>query len=209
MKKHFQFFAFIIFSFSTFSLSAQWGGSNTTENSIFRRGNVGIGQNSATPNDTKLFVVSRNQKVGIVAQTDHEQDFQFGIISAVNRKATKAFAVLLDDGDGYKDKFAVMGNGTVFAEEIIVQIPIFPDYVFENDYELMSLSQLERYIKNNKHLPNIPPAKEIVESGLNVGDIQVKQMEKIEELFLYVIELEKKVKELEIAVEKNQLSKHK
>lgn len=61
----------------------------------------------------------------------------------------------------------------------------------------MSLNALESYINKNGHLPNLPSAEEIDENGIGLGDLVHKQMEKIEELTLYVIELNKKVEKLE------------
>ncbi len=85
-------------------------------------------------------------------------------------------------------------NGIAKAHEIQVETTIWADYVFAKDYELKPLDEVEEYIKENNHLPNIPSAKEVVEEGINLGEMQVKMMEKIEELTLYIIELEKKVK---------------
>ena len=72
-----------------------------------------------------------------------------------------------------------------------------PDYVFASSYELRALSDLEQYIKKNSHLPNIPNAKEIETNGQNLGAMQLKLLEKIEELTLYTIEQEKRIKESE------------
>lgn len=69
------------------------------------------------------------------------------------------------------------------------------DYVFADGYNLKALSQVEAYIKENKHLPGIESAEEIKKNGLDLGAMQVKQMEKIEELTLYAIEQEKRIKE--------------
>ena len=66
-----------------------------------------------------------------------------------------------------------------------------PDYVFQPNYKLKTLNELEAFIKANSHLPNIPNAKEIETNGQDVGDLQLKLLEKIEELTLYVIELKK------------------
>ena len=63
-----------------------------------------------------------------------------------------------------------------------------PDYVFQPGYPLKSLTDLESYIKANSHLPNIPNAREIETKGQDVGEMQLKLLEKIEELTLYVIE---------------------
>lgn len=70
------------------------------------------------------------------------------------------------------------------------------DYVFEPDYKLMSLEEVENFTKENKHLPNVPSADEMVASGLDVAQTSKMFMEKIEELTLYMIELNKEVKAL-------------
>lgn len=87
--------------------------------------------------------------------------------------------------------------GTVWAPEVKVRNITWWDRVFEPNYKLMSLSDLESYIKINKHLPDIPSEKEIIDGGLNIGEMQSLQMKKIEELTLYVIEQNKKIQELE------------
>lgn len=69
-----------------------------------------------------------------------------------------------------------------------------PDYVFAPSYQLRSISELESYIKANSHLPNIPSAPTIEANGQDLGNIQLKLLEKIEELTLYTIEQEKKIK---------------
>ena len=71
-----------------------------------------------------------------------------------------------------------------------------PDYVFKADYRLRSLSELEIFINKNAHLPNIPSAKEVEENGQDVGDMQLKLLEKVEELTLYMIEQDKEMAKL-------------
>lgn len=71
------------------------------------------------------------------------------------------------------------------------------DKVFEKDYKLMKISDLDKFITQNKHLPNIPSAKEVVEKGVNNAEMTAKLLEKIEEMSLYIIQLEKRVKLLE------------
>lgn len=75
-----------------------------------------------------------------------------------------------------------------------------PDYVFAPSYQLRSIPDLESYIKAHSHLPNIPSAAEVESEGQDVGGLQLKLLEKIEELTLYTIEQEKKIKSLEAAV---------
>ncbi|MBL0012909.1 MAG: hypothetical protein IPP30_03890 [Flavobacterium sp.] len=71
--------------------------------------------------------------------------------------------------------------------------PNWADYVFANDYKLMPLKEIESFVKENKHLPGIESACELIENGLDLGDMQAKQMGKIEELTLYAIEQEKRL----------------
>lgn len=83
--------------------------------------------------------------------------------------------------------------GTIRAKEILVDLngSCAPDYVFNMDYKLMDLKQIEKFVKSNKHLPDIPSEKEMVENGVNMKDLQLKLLQKIEELTLYVIEQNK------------------
>jgi hypothetical protein len=87
-------------------------------------------------------------------------------------------------------------NGLVKAKEIVVELTDWADYVFDKKYKLPTLSEVEKFIELNKHLPGIPSAQEIQTNGLKVGDMQTKMMQKIEELTLYVIEQDKKIEEL-------------
>lgn len=98
---------------------------------------------------------------------------------------------------GYK----VSIDGKVMCEELKVQLSPWPDYVFANEYQLKSLDEVESFIKTNNHLPNIPAASVIESEGLNVGEMQGLMMEKIEELTLYIIEMNKNNKELQSRIE--------
>ena len=93
-------------------------------------------------------------------------------------------------------------NGKLIATEVRVQPQAnWPDYVFGKDHTLLSLEELEASINANKHLPGIPSDSEVKEGGIMLGEMQTKQMEKIEELTLYVIELGKQNKELKNEIE--------
>lgn len=83
-------------------------------------------------------------------------------------------------------------NGNVRAKEVVVETA-WADYVFDDAYQLPSLESVERFVKVNKHLPNIPAADDIQKNGLSIAKVQTKMMEKIEELTLYVIELKKEI----------------
>jgi hypothetical protein len=89
-------------------------------------------------------------------------------------------------------------DGKIACTEVRVQpTSAWPDYVFSPDYNLMPLKELENSINSQKHLPGIPSAKEIEIDGIQVGEMQRKMMEKIEELTLYIIDLNKKVESLQ------------
>ncbi|MCD6066633.1 MAG: hypothetical protein K0S33_1459 [Bacteroidetes bacterium] len=70
------------------------------------------------------------------------------------------------------------------------------DYVFDKNYKMLSLPEVEAYVNEHKHLPGVPSAQEMVTNGLDVASMDAKLLEKIEELTLYVIRLEKEVKDL-------------
>lgn len=91
--------------------------------------------------------------------------------------------------------YSLSVNGKVACEEVLVEdLANWPDYVFAADYDLMSLEELEKSIKENNHLPGVPSAMEIEENGLMLGDMQKKLIEKVEELTLYTIEQNKLIK---------------
>ncbi|PXX95023.1 hypothetical protein DF185_22695 [Marinifilum breve] len=87
-------------------------------------------------------------------------------------------------------------GGMLKAKEVKVQTDVWADLVFEEDYKLRSLSELESFIGTNKHLPEIPSEKEVNKNGISVGEMNAKLLQKIEELTLYVIDLNKSVNSL-------------
>ena len=97
------------------------------------------------------------------------------------------------DTKGYK--FAVAG-GAIFTKVTVKAVP-WPDYVFHTNYSLRSLSEVEQYINNHHHLPDVLSAVEVEKNGLDVGDNQATLLKKIKELALYVIEQNKKIEALE------------
>jgi hypothetical protein len=76
------------------------------------------------------------------------------------------------------------------------------DYVFAPEYKLMPLEKVEAYIQENKHLPNVPSAEEVVKTGIDMAKMDAKLLEKIEELTLYMIELKKENEAMKIEIEK-------
>ncbi|MBK8142166.1 MAG: hypothetical protein IPK57_15155 [Chitinophagaceae bacterium] len=97
------------------------------------------------------------------------------------------------DAPGYKLRV----DGKMICEEVKVKLSTaWPDYVFDDKHKLMTIGELSKFIRQNKHLPNIPSAKEIESNGMEVGDMQKRMMEKIEELTLYIISLQQQIDNL-------------
>ncbi|TKC05245.1 hypothetical protein [Pedobacter frigoris] len=96
------------------------------------------------------------------------------------------------------DKLAV--NGKIRAREIKVENINWPDYVFLPSYKVPTLQEIEKYIKEKGHLPGIPSASEVKANGVDLGDMNAKLLQKIEELTLHLIE---KNKQIEIINERN------
>jgi hypothetical protein len=88
-------------------------------------------------------------------------------------------------------------DGKIICEELQVKLATdWADYVFDEKYSLQPLVELEKYIAQHKHLPGIPAAVELQRNGLSVGEMQRLQMEKIEELTLYLIDMNKQIQQL-------------
>ncbi len=89
-------------------------------------------------------------------------------------------------------------NGSIIAEEVVVKLQgNWPDYVMEENYKLKPLSEVEAFVQKEKHLPGVPSAVEVAENGISLGEMQKTQMEKIEELYLHMIAMEKRMNALE------------
>jgi hypothetical protein len=94
-------------------------------------------------------------------------------------------------------------NGTIHSTEVKVDLNIpAPDYVFETNYKLKSLQEVETYVKENSHLPEIPSAKEFEKNGIQLAEMNMALLKKIEELTLYIIQMKKKKKQSQTRLEK-------
>jgi hypothetical protein len=113
-------------------------------------------------------------------------------------RSSGATAILLNDvggnvgiGTASPDQKLTV-KGTIHTQEVKVDMSVpGPDYVFEKDYDLLSLTELENYINQNKHLPEVPSAKEMEKDGLNLKEMNLILLKKVEELTLHLIEQKK------------------
>jgi hypothetical protein len=97
-------------------------------------------------------------------------------------------------------------DGKIIAEELKIEFSnnwVFPDYVFQNNYKLMPLTELKSFVQENNHLPNVPSAKEVEQQGgIEVGEMSRKLLEKVEELTLYMIQENEKITSIQQELEK-------
>jgi hypothetical protein len=112
------------------------------------------------------------------------------------------FRVVNTNGGPNPTEFKIDNAGFVRAREIKVDVDVIPDYVFKEGYKLMSLDDLEKFIQKEKHLPNIKGENEYEKNeGLSLGEMNLKLLEKVEELTLYTIQQQKQIDELKKLVQ--------
>lgn len=194
-----------------------------TGNSVMQitDGNVGIGTtypsniqgwnrvlDVAGVNHSKILATSENStyKVGIFSHNQNwyggggfvgtESNHSLHLITNYNVK----MSVLTNGNIGIgtlnpTSKLTVAGN--INAREVKVTVDAGADFVFEKDYDLPSLDSIDKFIKENKHLPEIASAQEMQKDGINLSEMNIKLLQKIEEMTLYMIEMKKHNMELE------------
>ncbi len=125
-------------------------------------------------------------------------DYQFFIDNATAFKFSKTVMTVGNS----ESLMNLRVNGKIDANEVKVSLNHWNDYVFQDDFKLMPLSELELFVNANKHLPEIPTEKEVLNDGINVGEMNALLLKKIEELTLYIIDQQKQIDELKICIQK-------
>jgi len=144
---------------------------------------------SSTPQARSMLWLKNNGGIRFAMQTGPGNIWQFNALAEFN----------IDYNGHPGNEFQVQPDGdVVIGGDLYVNggIPV-PDYVFEEDYDLMELEELGQYISENKHLPSIPSAEEVEKSGINMTELQLKLLEKIEELTLYTLQQEEMIRRQE------------
>ena len=164
--------------------------------------NVMLGYNagSAEEGNNKLYIDnSASIKPLIYGDfTDGSEELKFNVYKVGIGSDFGAFPTLTFSN---QENYRLFVRGGILAEEVRVRIQAdWADYVFNDNYKLLSLKETEQYITKNGHLPNMPSAAQVKEEGIEVGNIVKLQQEKIEELTLHLI---KQDKEIEILKEQN------
>jgi len=168
---------------------------------------VGFGQTSVPQSFDVQGIIKAYNKDAPWAQWDNIQIWADGEHSYIQSEGDE-WGLVLKSGLG--DKILLMSkvgigtltpqealsvNGKIRAHEIKVEVGSanWPDYVFDASYSPASLSEIEDFIRLNKHLPEVPSAKEVEENGIDLGSMNGKLLKKIEELTLHLIEKEKQL----------------
>ena len=128
-----------------------------------------------------------------IGTNDGDQDIKM----AINTAGEVGIGTL----NTYGYKLAVVGK--IIAEEVVVKLSTaWPDYVFKPSYNLRPLSEVRAYINQNGHLPEVPTAAQVKEDGVALASMNATLLKKIEELTLYILQQEERIKKLEEAAQK-------
>jgi hypothetical protein len=189
--------------FSDFYFISLWGnvgiGTDTPQYPLESMGNMGISAPSGTNIDLKFLM---NHKT-VLAYFNTE--YANGLYINRNWSSGTGFfndfdfvSIWGNVGIGRSDPYYKLDvAGTIRAHEVKVNLNTGADFVFEKDYNLMPLNELSNFIQENKHLPEIAPATEMTATETDLGEMQVKLLQKIEELTLHVIRQNNKIEKLE------------
>nr|WP_299381506.1 fibronectin type III domain-containing protein [Allomuricauda sp.] len=147
--------------------------------------------NTSTVSNTET--VLTNAGGGVTDYTSENSNLTTVDWTARDLFADRNVGIGTTNTQGYR--LAVAGN--VIAEGVKVELQgNWPDFVFLKEYDLMQLAEVREYIKQNGHLPNIPSAEKVAQDGIDLGTMNAKLLQKIEELTLYLLEQEEKIEAL-------------
>lgn len=175
-------------------------GSNALRKGTSGDNNIGIGYNAGAnlTSGSNNIIIGSNLNAPISASTSNQLNIGGWIFGRGGQIAIGSFTNLSQAFTNNEEYQLIVKRG-IRTEKVRVDLSDvnnWADYVFENDYEIMPIEELENFIVNNKHLPNIPKAEELIETGIDLAEMDAKLLEKIEELTLYNIDLYKENKEL-------------
>ncbi len=125
----------------------------------------------------------------------------YGAGEGLEERTVKIHDRLIIGADNFSaaghDDWNLAVNGKIVSKSVVCRLTNWSDFVFEKDYELMKISELKKFIQINGHLPGVPIEKQVIEEGIEIGEMNKILLQKIEELTLYVIELENKINKIQ------------
>jgi hypothetical protein len=149
--------------------------------------------------DTKILEVTNTStsRSPFILKADGAMDIDNGVTNTLHLGTDGMFSI----SNNTRKTFVVEANGLTRARKIKVDADVWADYVFEDNYKLMPLADVESFLKEHKHLPSVPSEKVMKEEGIDLAEMNVKMMEKIEELTLYLIQQNKELEKVKAELE--------
>lgn len=165
---------------------------------------VGIILESKQPEHRSAFIQLKDENHKISVGTNGAMSITAGAkpLSLEGSRVTLTGKVGVNTNNTVNGYAFAVDGGIITDEVLILDVEDWPDYVFGQDHDLMSLGELKAFINKHSHLPEIPSAQEVEENGVNVVEMQKLLLKKIEELTLYTVEQQRLIEELQEKIDR-------
>lgn len=222
--KTFFFATFLLGAMTTFGYAEQWNGPGNPNGTIWRPGSIAIGLEPSGDGDNRPLLEIRHplsgdedvlfslrstfkEAISTIFQVDTKRVYVGGAANKSSLVPDGVYDLAVGRGiaiglnsltERLPTDYKLVVGGKVLAEEVRIKlIKDWADYVFQPDYRLASLPEVETFIQRHRHLPDMPNAAEVVQAGVGLGEMQAKLLRKIEELTLHMIEQHKTIATLQ------------
>lgn len=211
MKQIKKLLALLFLLFCSYFSNAQW--SSNSGFLYYNQGNVGIGTlTPGTKLDVNGIIRTYNKdnpnatwdNLSVWSDGEHSYIYSYGDEKGLLLKSNDGNKIILDSFVGigtYSPQNALDVKGKIRAQEVIVTLDGWSDFVFKPAYRLRPLSEVKQFINTNGHLPEIPSEEDVKQKGVSMGDMQAKLLQKVEELTLYMIKISEENESLRKEIE--------